>query len=51
MTAFQKIGSSVETPKTNIIDFFNNYLEYMRKRIPKTVDLITEFNDEKFMQI
>lgn len=44
---FSKIGSSVETPKTNIIDFFNNYLEYMRKRIPKTVDLITEFNDEK----
>lgn len=43
---FSKIGSSVEIPKTNIIDFFDNYLEYMRKRIPKSVELVTEFNEE-----
>lgn len=43
---FSKIGSKVELIPTEILSFFNTYLEYMQKRIPKTVALSTDFGDE-----
>ena len=36
---FSKIGSSVEIIETDLVEFFNNYISYMKKRIPKTVEL------------
>ena len=40
---FSKIGSSVEIIETDLVEFFNNYISYMKKRIPKTVELNMEF--------
>ena len=40
---FSKIGSKVETEPTDIIQFFKNHLEYMQKRIPKTVQVYSDF--------
>ena len=39
---FSKIGSSVEIIETDLLEFFNNYISYM-KRIPKTIELNMEF--------
>lgn len=46
---FSKIGSSVELIETDIIQFFKTYIDYMEKRIPKTVELTTEFKTEKLL--
>ena len=46
---FSKIGSSVELIETDIIQFFKIYIDYMKKRIPKTVFLTTEFKTEKLL--
>ena len=46
---FSKIGSSVELIETDIIQFFKTYIDYMEKRIPKTVELTTEFKAEKIL--
>ena len=40
---FSKIGSLVEIIETDLLEFFNNYISYMKKRIPKTVELNMEF--------
>lgn len=39
---FSKIGSSVVLKSTDLLSFFDTYLEYMQKRIPKTVLLTTD---------
>ena len=44
---FSKIGSSVEIVTTDLVDFFKNYIDYMKKRIPKSVILVSEFSHEK----
>ena len=43
---FSKIGSSIELQKTDLILFFNTYLEYMQKRIPKTIFINTYLGNE-----
>ena len=43
---FSKIGSSVEIIKTDLVIFFNNYISYMKKRIPKYVELNMELNNK-----
>ena len=43
---FSKIGSSVEIVNTDLVDFFNNYIDYMKKRIPKSVILVSKFSHE-----
>mgnify|MGYP005676779997 CR=1 FL=1 len=40
---FSKIGSKVETEPTDIIKFFKNHLEYMQKRMPKTVEVFSTY--------
>ena len=44
---FSKIGSSVEINSVNMAQFFPDYIEYMKKRIPTTVSISTNFEDEK----
>ena len=36
---FSKIGSKVKINATDINEFINSYLDYMQKRIPKTINL------------
>ena len=44
---FSKIGSKVDIVKTDLVLFFTHYTDYMKKRIPKTVTLITDYKSEK----
>ena len=43
---FSKIGSSVKLVKTDLLLFFDSHLEYMQKRIPKTVTIKKDFLDQ-----
>ena len=43
---FSKIGSKVDMVTTDLVSFFNTYLEYMQKRIPKSVKLTTNLGEE-----
>ena len=43
---FSKIGSKVDMDPTDLVVFFNAYLEYMQKRIPKSVKLTTDIGEE-----
>ena len=42
---FSKIGSSVDMHSVNMVQFFADYLGYMKKRIPTTVTISTNFED------
>ena len=44
---FSKIGSKVETNSTNMVQFFHDYIEYMKKRIPSTIELKVSFSHEQ----
>ncbi len=49
---FSKIGSSIELIKTDLLLFFNTYLEYMQKRIPRTILINTNLgNDSIFVML
>ena len=42
---FSKIGSSVDLHSVNMAQFFADYIGYMKKRIPTTVSISTNFED------
>ncbi len=44
---FSKIGSKVEINSTNMVQFFHDYIEYMKKRIPSTIELKVSFSHEE----
>ena len=44
---FSKIGSKVETNSTNMVQFFHDYIGYMKKRIPSTIELKISFSHEQ----
>ena len=46
---FSKIGSKVDMVPTDMVVFFKTYLEYMQKRIPKSVKLTTDIGEESLI--
>lgn len=46
---FSKIGSKVKLSEHEINDFVKSYLTYMKKRLPKTVNVVLDFSNEKEM--
>jgi two-component system, sporulation sensor kinase D len=43
---FSKIGSKVKITPTDLNQFINSYMDYMQKRLPKTVNLDVKFSKE-----
>ncbi len=46
---FSKIGSVPQLKEENIIESLQNIVEYMRKRVPKNVQIIFDSNDKEYM--
>lgn len=46
---FSKIGSKVDKQPTNIIKFFDNHLIYMKKRIPKSIEIDSHYQFDNMM--
>ena len=44
---FSKIGSKVKITETNLNEFIFTYMDYMQKRIPKTVDVVLNLPEKE----